>query len=93
MPDELVMFLMSITKLCTFTSIDYLGCVASACVLLTFCMQSMFRLRLAALLSNISFIAYGWLGGLLPILILHCVLVLINSMGLISAIRNGRSTA
>ena len=65
-----------------FTELDYLGCFASACVLLTFCMQSMVRLRVVALASNIAFIAYAWASRLLPILVLHCILLAINSTSL-----------
>jgi hypothetical protein len=70
------------------TSLD---AALSACVLLTFCMQNMFRLRLTALLSNFAFIAYGWVGRLMPILVLHGMLLVINSIGLARAIRNWRN--
>src|SRR5262249_15612826 len=63
--------------------LDWLGYAASACVLLTFCMQSMLRLRLVALFSNVAFITYGWVGRLMPILVLHCVLLVINSAALV----------
>jgi hypothetical protein len=66
-----------------FTRLDCLGCVASSCVLLTFCMRSMVRLRLIAILSNVAFIAYGWAGRLMPILVLHCMLLLINAASLV----------
>jgi hypothetical protein len=36
-------------------------------------MQSMLRLRLVALFSNVAFITYGWVGRLMPILVLHCM--------------------
>jgi hypothetical protein len=93
MPDVCMTLLAGAFRLCEFTTLDYLGCVASACVLLTFCMQSMFQLRLTALLSNFAFIAYGWVGRLMPILILHCMLLLINSIGLAYALINWRSVA
>jgi hypothetical protein len=66
-----------------FTRLDCLGCVASGCVLLTFCMQSMVRLRLIGVLSNVAFIAYGWAGRLMPILVLHCMLLFINAASLV----------
>ena len=93
MLDQATKFLLDALRLCEFTSLDWLGCAASACVLLTFCMQSMFRLRLTALLSNIAFISYGWVGRLMPILVLHCMLLLINSIGLAHALRNWTSVA
>jgi hypothetical protein len=93
MLDQATKFLVDALRHCEFTSLDWLGCAASACVLLTFCMQSMIRLRLTALLSNIAFISYGWVGRLMPILVLHCMLLLINSIGLAHALRNWTSVA
>jgi hypothetical protein len=88
-------------KLFPCTSLDCLGRVASVCALLTLCMQSMIRLRLIALLSNVAFIMYGWSCRLIPILVLHCMLLLINSTSLIRTlsakgkphIRSSRSKA
>ena len=82
MPDALSTLLTEIARH-EFTRLDCLGCVASGCVLLTFCMQSMVRLRLIAILSNVTFIAYGWAGRLMPILVLHCMLLLINAANLV----------
>ena len=93
MLDQATKFLVDALRLCEFTTLDWLGCAASAFVLLTFCMQSMFRLRLTALLSNIAFISYGWAGRLMPILVLHCMLLVINSIGLAHALRNWTSVA
>jgi hypothetical protein len=83
MTDALSTLLADASTFCSFTSLDWLGCVASACVLLTFCMQSLVRLRVIALLSNVAFIGYGWAGRLMPILILHCLLLIINSVSLV----------
>jgi hypothetical protein len=71
------------SKFCCITQLDCLGSVASGFVLLTFCMQNMVRLRLIALLSNIAFIAYASEGGLMPILVLHCLLLVVNSASLV----------
>jgi hypothetical protein len=68
---------------CALAHLDWLGYAASACVLLTFCMQSMLPLRVVALSSNVAFIAYGSAGRLMPILILHCMLLVINSAALV----------
>lgn len=54
------------------------GYVASALVLATFSMQSMFKLRCAAIASNIAFIVYAGSAGLHPILVLHCLLLPLN---------------
>ncbi len=58
--------------------VDLVGFVAAALVLLTFCMTSMVALRVTALLSNVAFFAYGYLGELAPVAILHAVLIPLN---------------
>lgn len=57
---------------------DAIGFLASALVLLTFCMRSMTPLRVVAIAGSISFIAYGYMGDLLPVLVLHCLLLPVN---------------
>jgi CRP/FNR family transcriptional regulator, cyclic AMP receptor protein len=57
---------------------DLIGFLASALVLATFAMKDMRRLRATAVLSNIAFIGYGALNGLLPVLLLHLVLLPLN---------------
>ena len=57
---------------------DLIGFLASALVLATFAMKDMCRLRATAVLSNIAFIGYGALNGLLPVLLLHLVLLPLN---------------
>lgn len=54
------------------------GYVASSLVAVTFMMKMMIPLRKVAIVSNIAFIAYGLLGGLYPILILHTFLLPLN---------------
>ena len=58
--------------------VDLIGCLAATLVLATFCVRSMRLLRWLAIASNFGFIAYGHLGGLLPIVVLHLVLLPIN---------------
>jgi hypothetical protein len=41
-------------------------------------MRSMKPLRWVAIASNVAFIAYGYLGGLAPILLLHALLLPVN---------------
>lgn len=55
--------------------IDGLGFIAAAVVFLTFCMQTMLTLRLAAIVSNLAFIGYALAAGLAPILVLHGALL------------------
>jgi len=57
---------------------DYLGYVASALVLCTFCTKTMMPLRIIALGSNVAFISYGAMLQLYPVLILHAVLLPLN---------------
>src|SRR5262245_21480897 len=58
---------------------DAIGFVAAALVLATFCMGSMRSLRWVALASNLAFIAYGYLGNLAPVLLLHALLLPVNT--------------
>jgi hypothetical protein len=61
---------------------EMLGWLAAGLTLLTFSQRSMIPLRLAALGSNLSFIAYGSLCGLPPILALHLILLPCNLLRL-----------
>src|SRR5262249_7275715 len=58
--------------------VEGIGYLAASLVLATFCMKSMDALRLAAIASNMAFIAYGYLGHLAPVLLLHALLLPIN---------------
>lgn len=57
---------------------EFVGYIASGLVFLTFSMKTMIPLRVAAIGSNIAFIAYGAMASLYPILILHLVLLPMN---------------
>ena len=61
---------------------DLFGYVASMLVFGTFYMKRMLPLRLTAIASNIAFIAYAWVSGLTPILILHATLLPLNLLRL-----------
>ena len=58
--------------------IDGVGFGAAGLVLATFCMGSMNALRWVAIASNVAFIAYGYLGDLAPVLLLHALLLPVN---------------
>ena len=58
--------------------IDGIGFAAAGLVLATFCMRSMRALRWVAIASNLAFIAYGYLGNLAPVLLLHLLLLPVN---------------
>lgn len=57
---------------------EIFGYIASGLVLATFSMRTMIPLRLLGIASNIAFIAYGVLAGLLPVMILHVILLPLN---------------
>jgi hypothetical protein len=76
--------------------VDGIGFAAAGLVLATFCMRSMSALRWVAIASNLAFIAYGYLGDLAPVLLLHVLLLPINVCRLaqlrqrrIGAVRSG----
>jgi hypothetical protein len=60
------------------TLIDAVGYLASALVLLTFCMSTMLRLRAVAICSNLAFVGYGLGEEVYPVLILHLILLPLN---------------
>jgi CRP/FNR family transcriptional regulator, cyclic AMP receptor protein len=70
-----------------------IGYAAAAAVFTSFCMRTMLPLRVAALMSNVLFIAYGYLDGLLPVLILHMGLLPMNAWRLGQVLRLRRAAA
>lgn len=58
--------------------IEIVGFVASALVFVTFYMKTMMPLRSVAIASNVVFISYGYLGGMVPILVLHLTMLPLN---------------
>ncbi len=64
------------------TLTEVVGYVAAGLVLLTFSMRTMVHLRAVGILSNVFFIAYGYLGGAYPIMLLHAILLPLNSLRL-----------
>jgi CRP/FNR family transcriptional regulator, cyclic AMP receptor protein len=61
---------------------EFSGYLAAALVFLTFYMKTMVPLRTIGICSNCAFIIYGYLGGLYPVLILHLILLPLNSLRL-----------
>ena len=55
-----------------------LGYAASCAVLATFLMRTMAPLRFVAILSNLLFLAYGYIEHIYPVFFLHMVLLPIN---------------
>lgn len=66
---------------------DLMGWVAALLTLLTFACHDMRRLRLLALGANATFIAYGALSHLLPVLVMHLALVPVNLWRLVQTLR------
>jgi hypothetical protein len=62
---------------------EAVGYAASLLVFCTFYMKTMIPLRVVALASNVAFIAYGFLGGLAPVLVLHATLLPLNAVRLL----------
>jgi len=69
--------------------VDGIGFGAAGLVLVTFCMRSMSALRWVAIASNVAFIAYAYLEGLAPVLLLHALLLPVNICRLVQ-LRGGR---
>ena len=63
------------------------GYLAAFLVFLTFYMKTMVPLRVIGICSNCAFIIYGYLGGLYPVLILHLILLPLNSLRLREMLR------
>lgn len=71
-------------------STDLIGYLAALLVAAAFCMKSIVALRAVAILSNIAFLAYGYLGGLMPVLFLHLALLPVNLFRLGQTLQIGR---
>ena len=67
--------------------VDLCGFVAAAMTLMTFAQRTMLPMRVTALLANVFFILYGWLGPFYPVLILHIILLPVNMIRLREAAR------
>jgi CRP/FNR family transcriptional regulator, cyclic AMP receptor protein len=66
---------------------EFAGYLAAVLVFLTFYMKTMIPLRVVGICSNCAFIAYGYLGGLYPVLILHVILLPLNAIRLREMVR------
>jgi CRP/FNR family cyclic AMP-dependent transcriptional regulator len=59
-----------------------IGYLASLLVFSTFYMKTMLPLRGVAIASNIAFMAYGLMGGIYPVFVLHVILLPLNCVRL-----------
>lgn len=64
------------------TLTEIVGYAAAFLVLLTFSMRTMVNLRAVGIVSNLFFITYGYLSGAYPIMLLHAILLPLNSFRL-----------
>lgn len=62
---------------------NFAGYVASTLVLATFTTSDMRLLRVIGIFSNVAFITYAVLSGLLPVLVLHLLLLPVNVLRLL----------
>jgi CRP-like cAMP-binding protein len=58
---------------------ELFGYVAAACTLATYSMKTMIPLRIAGIVSNCLFIAFGYFGAIYPTLALHLILLPLNA--------------
>lgn len=72
------------------TIAEAIGWVAAALTLATFSMKTMVWLRAVAIGANLAFIGFGFLSDQPPILILHLVLLPLNSVRLLNALETRR---
>jgi hypothetical protein len=61
---------------------ELVGFFAAVATVVAFCCKRMGSLRAAAIAANLLFITYGALLGLMPVLVLHCVLLPLNLLRL-----------
>jgi hypothetical protein len=73
--------------------VDLCGFAAAALTLATFAQRAMLRMRVTALFANVFFIMYGWLGPFYPVLILHMILLPVNTVRLREVTRRSRRLA
>jgi hypothetical protein len=66
---------------------ETLGYLGALMTLTTFSMKTMLHLRIAGIASNLAFIAYGVLGAVYPVLMLHLVLLPLNAWRLWQLLR------
>ncbi len=71
--------------------IESIGFVAAAATGVTFYCKRMAYLRAFAIGANVMFITYGAAMGLMPVLVLHCILLPLNMMRLGEALARNRN--
>ena len=67
--------------------IEMFGYLGALLTLTTFSMKTMLHLRMVGIVSNVAFIAYGVLGHVYPVLLLHMTLLPLNAWRLRQLLR------
>jgi CRP/FNR family transcriptional regulator, cyclic AMP receptor protein len=65
------------------TRVELIGYFAAGLVFCTFYMKTMIPLRIVGIISNVTFISYGFAGGIYPVLVLHAILLPLNCFRLL----------
>jgi hypothetical protein len=74
-----------------FTTIDIVGFIAAGATLAAFVQRTMVPMRVLAIAANLFFLGYALLGGLMSVLVLHMVLLPLNGLRLVTALRDERA--
>lgn len=69
------------------SAVSDLGWCACALMLMSFCCERASCLRSFAVAANLAFIGYGWLADIAPVMTLHLLLLPINLVRLVQALR------
>jgi ABC-type glycerol-3-phosphate transport system permease component len=67
-----------------------IGYFAAVLIVLTFFMRRMIPLRITAICSSLAWLLYGWIDTLYPIIVLHMVLIPLNSYRLWQDVKRPR---
>jgi multidrug resistance efflux pump len=62
--------------------LEFVGYLAAGLVFATFYMKTMIPLRLVGITSNVTFLVYSWLAGVVPLFVLHSALLPLNILRL-----------
>lgn len=66
---------------------EIVGYVGNVVVIVTYSMRTMIPLRMLGMCSNAVFLLYSWLLGLVPLMILQCILLPLNGYRLYQMLR------
>lgn len=70
-----------------FSLAEVVGYVGNVVVIITYSMRTMIPLRMLGMCSNAVFLFYSWLLGLVPLMVLQCILLPLNGYRLWQMLR------